>query len=513
MYNRNVSFLCLLTLCCFGLSSFLQPSAELADSDVSMPRQDFPIRALSSKKSKKKSTKDYYRQEILKEIEAGRWRAVGKNVKNALKKGVSYTQLKQYVELSDCKVLKKSMAIARKLDQLKPSTGLTQGESIELALYIETEFSDERAKFGNYRSRNSTGLCRSIQYDPESKLTFIHLKNHGGKKVLGEGFKKVVTPSILYHETKPEIVAHCLTTIPMAHEIAAVRALQGLDGLFKVKAITERTAKDKKTYYALLCKLYPYDTLSSFIHLGTKNSRSKREGASSKKTSGKKPIRRKMPFLDKMYIARDILTGLNNMHQRGYVHRDLGSRNYLIYKKKREEGKGMRYAAVIADLGRTLPYTEVIGQPAQGTPFYRAPEALDFERLSGKDYLYTDIYAVGCVFQTLFFDRSAPWVRSKLTRDVTIPVYERQEKFTAFLKKYREERFKALVVKNTSRRTPPIEESVERLILKMVDPVPHLRGSSDELLKIMQMLVKRAEKSQEEAIKKIESAKTKKKKK
>lgn len=446
--------------------------------------------AKSKSKSKRKSS---WKETIIQQANAGYYRALGHSSKAALIDGVSISRLAEYAKETNCSAYRRAIAAAGRLDRLKKETKLKLAECVQLAVYIETELAEDVKTRGNYRSRNSTGICRSVEYDPASGKRFIHLQNHGGRETLGKGYKKTVTLSVLYDEHKPELVAHCQTTIPMPEEIEAIRALQGLNGLLEVYAITDRHVKSSKTdttNYSLMCKLYPYDTLSSLMR------------------SGKK--RRKLDMVDKMYIAHDILTGLESMHNKGFVHRDLGTRNYLIYKKKRERGSGERYAAVIADFGRTLPIEHIFGKVCQTIPVYIAPEGLIYSKLKGADYFYTDIYAVGCVLHSLFFDRSAPWADSRLVRGKE-PVEKRQKAFIKKLGDWRAKRFKSLVVTNRFRDNTPVEEGLERLVLRMVDPIAKKRGTATELRQLLEYFMKRKDVlKREDAMLKKQKSKSKK---
>src|SRR3989442_1350096 len=108
------------------------------------------------------------------------------------------------------------------------------------------------------------------------------------KNGLCEGYRKVVTKSILYNRSNPKIVAHCLSTTAMEEEIEALRHLQKLPGVVKVRDFTEHTDKKGTSSYGLICKYYQGGDLSSEL----------------KKHKGRLSLKQRI------WVAIDILQGL-----------------------------------------------------------------------------------------------------------------------------------------------------------------------------------------------------------
>ena len=84
--------------------------------------------------------------------------------------------------------------------------------------------------------------------------------------------------------------------------------------------------------------------------------------------------------------ALQITVGLNNMHERKVLHRDLKSANVFI------TGKG---DAKIGDLGvsRALTTMQEMAHTVVGTPYYLSPELCE-----GRPYnVKSDVWALGCI--------------------------------------------------------------------------------------------------------------------
>ncbi|MBI4748932.1 MAG: SUMF1/EgtB/PvdO family nonheme iron enzyme [Acidobacteria bacterium] len=80
-----------------------------------------------------------------------------------------------------------------------------------------------------------------------------------------------------------------------------------------------------------------------------------------------------------------VLTGVNALHQAGFVHRDLKAENVVL---------GLDGSVVIIDFG----LAESISSPPQnqlGTAKYTAPELIDPQKNRGADRVQADLYAVG----------------------------------------------------------------------------------------------------------------------
>ena len=127
-------------------------------------------------------------------------------------------------------LLKQVVDTCEAIWKLPSSLGLKDNELFEMVLFIETKLHAEIGAGNFYLKKEKTHLARTIEYDPESKCTFIHLKTHGVHQ-LGKGWHKKVTRSILYHAKSPEIVANNTFKDDGTKEIRTIKLLKNLPGL------------------------------------------------------------------------------------------------------------------------------------------------------------------------------------------------------------------------------------------------------------------------------------------
>jgi serine/threonine protein kinase len=443
----------------------------------------FPIDAHAAHRQKRKQFHNLVPKNVGAHVWRGHWRRVltncikdgnlrllGHMSKIALKEKIPCSKLQELADLHESLPMQQAIKSAKRLKRISKGLQLSFADLFEMAFFIETSLKTEVEKHGPYLSRLRTGLAKTIEFDPQTGKAFIHL---GISKKIGSGRKKVVTKSLLYHKNHPQVVAHCATETPMPEEIAALKEVQGLPGIMRMMAHTERVNEHGKKVYAILCKYYNGGTFAEKV----------------------KKSKKSLPLKQKMQLAVDILTGLASMHSKGYVHRDLNLRNCFFQVSKR--GKHKKYRGIVADMGRALPIKKAVGVPAQGNPYYIAPEGVTFHRLKHEDYYHTDIFAMGCVLQQLFYRARGHWASKKLLRDCTLPPEARKNRFLWRLNSYRRGRFKHLLKKGSYRFKQSTKERIERMILKMVDPRPENRGTAEELREMMRFILadyKRAKK-------------------
>lgn len=397
---------------------------------------------------------------------AGQWRQLGHIAKAAIEDQVSVNKILEIAEKIQSEPFLRAIVATQNMRALAESTGIAKSELFRIALYIETEFEQERQTSDQvYFSRRNTGLERTLEYDPESKLIFIHLKDHGVDEI-GRGVKKIVTKSILYDVQNPEFVARCTSTYNMQNEIAALRYMQGARGIVRLFASSERTTKDGVKVYNIMCKLYEGGTLSKAF--------------SSKY---------KFSFKQKLDIASDLLEGLSAIHAKGLVHRDLTSRNVLLDLSKKGKRKNRMISAVIADFGRVKHIDTANGAKVQFNSRYLAPEGIIAEKLSGEDYFATDLFALGCILHKLHFEKSGPWVDKVSLKNPTQPDVVKEAKFIYDLERYREVRLSKLVLNRGYGTEPSTGDRVEHLILQMIHPNPEKRGTAREHAEAIRQII------------------------
>ncbi len=115
---------------------------------------------------------------------------------------------------------------------------------------------------------------------------------------------------------------------------------------------------------------------------------------------------------DILLVFRMIATGLNAMHQFGFVHCDIKPNNILI---------GKDGAIKIIDLGQSCRIGTV-KQRIQGTPDYIAPEQVKREHLSHR----TDIFNLGATMYWALTGKNVPTMIPKKT-EYGIPASQKRE--------------------------------------------------------------------------------------
>ncbi len=261
------------------------------------------------------------------------------------------------------------------LKGLHDSIHFDVSDAFALSTFIETIL---KGKKGSFFSASRFNLPKDVERDPETGFVFI-LFNKKGSDFLGEGVFKVVTKSILYDSAAPQVIALAISKRPINHEIEAMRALRGLEGV--LSAISFLYGDNR---YGIVSPLYSPGGLKELIASGFS-----------------------LSFKEKVGIARDILTGVANIHEMGYVHRDLNSRNFLV--RIVSKGNSRVVSAVVSDLGTARLYKDLSNMRAQGNYIYVAPEGFFQSKMHGYDYVRTDMYAMGCVLWKLYFDETNPW--------------------------------------------------------------------------------------------------------
>lgn len=401
--------------------------------------------------NKKQKRIEYWGKTLQRHAEKKNWAQFDALAIKASKDGFHSNKFKKLAAEVKNPILLKAVVASQEMKKLSSDLGISFAELLKISLFIETKMAHKVKQKGNYLGRSETGLARSVEYDPETKSTFIHLHTHGTSQI-GKGRKKVVTKSILYHPTRPELLAHCSTKIPMPKEIIALQKLQGLPGIVETKAFTSRKDNHGTPIYGVLCNYYREGDLEQFL-------KNRKIGLS---------INRKMK------IAADILQGLESMHKNGYVHRDLNIKNYLINVEKGKKG-GTKIKAVIADLGRAIPIEKVKGEMVQWNSSYTAPEGILRKNLEGKDYTYSDIYAVGCAFYNLLTGKRAPWINKKWIKGTDRSAKFRYAEYIRSLRLFQ----RKTAIETHSRRNP--KARFKRLIATMCNPVPKKRGTAHKL--------------------------------
>jgi len=317
-------------------------------------------------------------------LDAKEWHLLGLMARAAINDGMNISHLEKLAEGSRSIPFTNAVQATKRIRALSSDLDMTKGELFRMALFLETELDKALASTGNYLSRKKTGFGCTIEHDPVTKMTFLHL-NSKGIDALGKGVKKQVTRSIRYDSKRPEMVACCRTSIPLPTEIEALNTMKEAKGIVKLYATTERLSKDNVKIYTLFCELYRGGSLSQSLDK-----------------------KQRFSFKQKLDIAHQLLTGLEELHEQKLIHRDLTTRNVLLDYDKVGKRRSRQIKAVLCDLGRTIELEKALAVKPQANMAYMPPEGIIYEKLEGKDYFATDIYALGCVFTSFYREKNAP---------------------------------------------------------------------------------------------------------
>lgn len=355
---------------------------------------------------------------------------------------------------------------AESIKQMDAALRISLKELLLCTFFIETELPSSIENHKYYLKKEETGLSCNLEYDPETKLCFILLEGIKGGRI-GRGKFKKVWKAVLYAQDRVEIVARAEQRLPMEKEVAMMRCLRGVPGIFETIAFTRHEDAGIQ-YTTVYSKLYTHSSLQKLFD---------------KKVA--------LDTTDKVAIARQILQGLQELHKRHILHCDLGARNYLVAILQNEHKKQVKrqVRCVISDFGRAVLLDEVnTAARLQGNTSYIAPEALFRESMQEADYFASEVFAVGCVLYNLFYEKRAGWQLPHYGQDTRerAVVYD---EYVQHIRTLRDERYRVLSEKVQSGSKLSVEEQFEHLVLKMVDPDPKARGSAAELAVLFEAML------------------------
>lgn len=347
---------------------------------------------------------------------------------------------------------------------------LKEEEFLRIAHFIKTKLPSFVDQKKYYLTQKITGLDHIIEYDPETKKTFVLLEGKEGA-FLGRGKKKVVAKALLFDNTKPEVVARGEQSSEVKLELEITKLLDGAPGIYQALAFTSHRAKGKQ-YIAIYSKLYSPGSLATVLE---KNFQ--------------------LTIKEKAKIILNILEGLESLHKNNVIHTDLSPKNYLVNiseGKSKDKSETRDIEAVISDFGRSKFASDSQNISVQGNSLYIAPEGIFREKLQGSDYFATDLYAVGCVFYQLFYGTQVPWHDQSYAKDASRSQEENYELLVQKINESTEKRRNSLI-SLYEKQTLTLPEAVEFLILRMVHPDPHARGAASELKEEMLRILSLAE--------------------
>ncbi|MDB6081153.1 MAG: serine/threonine protein kinase [Chlamydiia bacterium] len=339
--------------------------------------------------------------------------------------------------------------------------GISTGSFLQTALFIETSLPRYTSHNRTYLTRRETGLSHNIEYDPHTHSAFIVI-NGVRSAYLGKGARKTVYKSVLYNPTQPQIVARAEQQGKMDRELKISRRLRGAKGVCSMKGFGEHKKKGRQCT-TIYTKLYNSGSLkSAFLN------------------------NEHFSLFEKMKIALGILEGLESMHKRGIIHRDLAAQNVFLNIPTGNSGNRM-IEAVVADFGWSNYVSKNSHEKAQANIKNSAPEGIFYQKLKGSDYFATDIYAAGLVLYHLQYEKKASWKENyntsgspksnykKLVHTVKRDIQSKQQKLSR--------------VKVAGKNA--IKKNFEQLILRMISINPKRRGSAPQLrAQVERLLIK-----------------------
>jgi len=189
----------------------------------------------------------------------------------------------------------------------------------------------------------------------------------------------------------------------------------------------------------------------------------------------------------KLSIAHDVLLSLIAMHGKSYAHRDLHDGNILVHRFKNGS-----YSAGLVDFGRTLHMFAKSRKTPQGASRRNPPEVLliPMKKVSKKA---SDIYALGCFFFNLFFEREYDGATVFNVHEVPNMSEQEKKKIYALVKeKYAAEceLFQTLICSKAGNESGETTiDTFENVIFRMIHPDPDARISLKEVAFILEKVI------------------------
>lgn len=208
------------------------------------------------------------------------------------------------------------------------SCNLDRNEVYEIVKFIENDFSSYLAQGLFYLSKDITGLAYDLEYDSNTNLYFIHLK-----QLIGSGMLKDVYRSVLYGIVHPQVVATAVSRNSAINEseIEVIKALQHIERVLHLITITE----------SLVGEGMETRLITAYYDGGNLTDEYKKE----------------FSLKEKISLAKDLLEALKDTHTAGYAHNDVHMGNVLLEKNSHPLLKDVRYRLVLADWGNAVKLT------------------------------------------------------------------------------------------------------------------------------------------------------------
>ena len=381
-------------------------------------------------------------------------RYLGKLLKQYLGKKVTLEELRRVAQSHNSEALSRAIeATTGFYGTHKEILGVKRADFLQMALFIENSLREFINRRQYYLPAEQTGLEFPLEYDHQTRKTFIILPQNK-QTYIGAGKNKIVMKAVFYNEKKSEVVARAVQTKVREIEMKTTNELRGTTGIMDVLACTT-FKKNNEVFCTIYTRLYAPGSLSRAFSQ-----------------------RFRFTCYEKMKIALNILKGLSELHKRDIAHRDVSPQNCLIHIPPGKAGQ-RDIVAVIADLGRadSIWKNYPIKLRIQGHSCYTPPEGIFKGRVKGLDFLKSDVYAIGCIFYQLFYGKAAPWLSTKYVMNTSKSEFSRYRGLATKIYRYTNSR-KSLLARKITKGKISTSEAFEHLILRMVDHSAEKRGSA-----------------------------------
>lgn len=263
---------------------------------------------------------------------------------------------------------------------------------------------------------------------------------------IGRGAHKVVK-KVIWCDSHPRIVAECDSDDSARHELHFLRKFAGVHGIIPLLGSIEKSHGKRYLFYQ---EYFSGGSLSRNFQNNVKFSKAQ-----------------------VLKIAKDVTHGLQAMHKKKIVHRDLHGGNILL----RPMANGL-FEAALVDFGKTEYADRVKGDIPQGARARNPPEALRV-KWSRLNRFLVDVYALGCNFYQLVWRTAVPW---GFIYDVHHMGHyswsERKHRYEKIVSVYRAEREKRIgqILRKKAAGIPlSTYEKFKVLVFKMLDYQPQRR--------------------------------------
>jgi len=394
------------------------------------------------------------KQEIVQDLQARKFDNLGEFLEDKFNPTPEHlNQLEEIALQHNSTSLLKAVQATKHYGKIRHEAGFATASFLQAALFFEHSLPDYVHRKKNYLKEKKTGLSVPVEYDRKREAAFIVLDDMKSA-YLGEGARKTAYKAIFYNKGKPQMVARAEQRGGMGKEADIMKRLEGAPGVVRLDGFGKHKAKGKK-YTTVYTKLYNSKDL-------------------------KTAFEDKTPFslYEKMHIALQALKGLDAMHSKHIVHRDIGAQNIFLNIPAGRMGK-RAIEAVIADFGWSCFTKSCKHKKAQASIVHTAPEGLYYEDMKKKDYYATDVYALGLVFHRLIYEKKGPnkGIRVRSTK--------------GYYKKLSRRLYREIDRRKKQIQNDPTSQSKEfkLLTLRMISPNPKARGTAKSLLADMERIV------------------------